>query len=680
MPTEETTMRTSHMPTTTSRASVRRIASRLLTIAALLALPGMARAQNTCNAFISFAYVAGQPFSKINDVVRVQLSLSTGTIQGGTKLNVNRLRFELDCDVDNPLGINCTDDGAVIQYEGDPTITTTCGVVFTTGHPVSDLPKQVVFTPNVPIMIPANTPNFCTLEFDVRVVGLSNDSTPQKAEQVGGFSAATNDARCDNNLASGGSQSAAIDLCPTCTDTECATFACNQQTGVCDPTPLQDSNPCTDNDGNLCTTAGCDGQGNCDQNHITKPCPTTECNTGVCDTGTGLCVPVQPSTPCGDTDQNVCTTAGCELDNPELGVCVQTHIFADNSTPCPDADNNACTTPGCNGLGLCDQAHVTKTCPTTECNTGQCDAGTGLCVPVEPSTPCGDTDQNVCTTAGCELDTPELGVCVQTHIFADDSSPCPDTDQDACTTSGCDGLGVCDQQHVVCVTTTTTTTTTSTSTTTTSLPCIPQTEDCTNMMDDDCDNLVDCDDPDCGDQSGVLVCQDGTQNGQSCATTQQQTDCVNGGGRCVCAKIQKDPSTIRFGSPFDVFQSHGRVEPVGTIDMSTSDVGWVVSGANGVVYSGTLHPSDFIPSTKGTVFRYNNPAARTEGGIFRAKIRITRGGRSYGYKIKAYGEMKNKIADANMSIQFYIGAPAQSFVHSEPWKQLSWGWKATGFE
>jgi len=43
-----------------------------------------------------------------------------------------------------------------------------------------------------------------------------------------------------------------------------------------------------------------------------------------------------------------------------LGVCVQTHLFASNSTPCADTDNNACTTAGCNGQGTCDQAHQQK--------------------------------------------------------------------------------------------------------------------------------------------------------------------------------------------------------------------------------------------------------------------------------------------------------------------------------
>ena len=84
------------------------------------------------------------------------------------------------------------------------------------------------------------------------------------------------------------------------------------------------------------------------------------------------------STPCGDTDQNACTTAGCEQ-----GQCVQTH----QTTVCTP-DSNECTQdPPCN-------------------------PATGLCAhpPVPDSTPCTDSDSNACTHAGCEQ-----GQCVQTH-------------------------------------------------------------------------------------------------------------------------------------------------------------------------------------------------------------------------------------------------------------------------
>src|SRR5207249_10720540 len=105
-----------------------------------------------------------------------------------------------------------------------------------------------------------------------------------------------------------------------------STAGCELSTGlgVCVQTHMLASNstPCADSDGNACTTAGCDGQGVCDQNHGSKVCPPAdECNKG-CDSTSGKCTP-QVSTPCSDTDGNTCTTAGCEIStsNAELGVC-----------------------------------------------------------------------------------------------------------------------------------------------------------------------------------------------------------------------------------------------------------------------------------------------------------------------------------------------------------------------
>src|SRR5205823_1285148 len=129
----------------------------------------------------------------------------------------------------------------------------------------------------------------------------------------------------------------------------------------------------------------------CDQNHMTKTCPPADQCNGGCDSTTGKCTP-KTSTPCTDSDGNTCTTAGCEISptNADLGVCVQTHMFASNSTPCADTDGNNCTTAGCNGQGVCDQ----------------------------------------------------------NNLFAPNSTPCPESDSNACTTAGCNGQGVCDQNHM----------------------------------------------------------------------------------------------------------------------------------------------------------------------------------------------------------------------------------------
>ena len=99
--------------------------------------PASALALNTCNGFLTIAYVAGPNFAVPGSVVRVQLTLGTGSIEGGTKLTVNQLRFDLDCNSGFPLGLPCTDEGMIVEYGGDSTITTTCGVTWMTNHAVS---------------------------------------------------------------------------------------------------------------------------------------------------------------------------------------------------------------------------------------------------------------------------------------------------------------------------------------------------------------------------------------------------------------------------------------------------------------------------------------------------------------------------------------------------------------
>jgi hypothetical protein len=183
--------------------------------------------------------------------------------------------------------------------------------------------------------------------------------------------------------------------------------------------------------------------------------------------------------------------------------------------------------------------------------------------------------------------------------------------------------------------------------------CDPVPEICTNMIDDDCDGLVDCDDT----------------------------------GDCPppCPPIQKDPSTIKFGPPgegLDRFKSHGRVEPGTSVDVTSNVVGFVVSSQHGIVYRGVLQPGDWTTNTQHTVFKYVDSEARfgrgKRDGISKAKIRITRGGTSYGYKVQAYGDL-SAATDPNMTIQFYLGNPTRTYSHSEVWKQTATGWKASGF-
>src|SRR5438128_9008144 len=95
------------------KLAVRIVAAGSLVWAAGLA-PAVAHGA-TCNGLFTIDYVAGPIFVLPGDAVRVRLTLGTGSIQGGTQLTVNRLRFSLDCNSDFGLGIPCTDEGSIVE-------------------------------------------------------------------------------------------------------------------------------------------------------------------------------------------------------------------------------------------------------------------------------------------------------------------------------------------------------------------------------------------------------------------------------------------------------------------------------------------------------------------------------------------------------------------------------------
>ena len=72
------------------------------------------------------------------------------------------------------------------------------------------------------------------------------------------------------------------------------------------------------------------------------------------------------------------------------------------------------------------------------------------------------------------------------------------------------------------------------------------------------------------------------------------------------------------------------------------------------------------------LFTYKNPDALTKGGVYKAQIRITRFGISYGYKVEAYGDM-SAATDANMDLQFYIGHRPTPAIHTGAWTKTKFG-------
>lgn len=174
-----------------------------LGVALIGATAGHARAglADSCGLSLGLDYPSGQSVALPGDTVRTRITLGTGAIHGGTKASVEAIRFFLQCNASASKFLPCVQDGAVIAYGGDETIASSCvGVTWKTGHKAGPRPNQIVLTPDAPVEIPANTPDFCYVEFDVTILGASRDSTPNVAEQMVGLGFSRPDASCDNGL------------------------------------------------------------------------------------------------------------------------------------------------------------------------------------------------------------------------------------------------------------------------------------------------------------------------------------------------------------------------------------------------------------------------------------------------------------------------------------------------
>ena len=162
--------------------------------------PALASGAGTCGLALQLDYV-GDVAPVLPDVpVRVRLTLGAGTIANGTSLTLRTLRFFLQCNANTSRLVPCAQDGFVAAYGGDDTIATTCAGVWSTGHDRSARPNQVVFTPSEPLVIPASNSSFCTLEFDVQILGPSRDATPAVVEQAIAAGFDSPEAGCDNGL------------------------------------------------------------------------------------------------------------------------------------------------------------------------------------------------------------------------------------------------------------------------------------------------------------------------------------------------------------------------------------------------------------------------------------------------------------------------------------------------
>ncbi|MFN8625412.1 MAG: hypothetical protein U0587_05450 [Candidatus Binatia bacterium] len=181
------------------RAAGLRTVGCVLVGAFVLAASGVAYAQNSCNGALAIDYTVVQSPNLQGSVDTVQLTIGASTIQGGTQITINQVFFDLDCDVSSLPG--CTDQGAIIRYQGDATITTDCsGISFASNLAAGGTsPNEVVFSLSPALVIPAGSTNFCHVQFQIRKeTGSNPDVTPYVVEERAGFP--SGQANCDNGL------------------------------------------------------------------------------------------------------------------------------------------------------------------------------------------------------------------------------------------------------------------------------------------------------------------------------------------------------------------------------------------------------------------------------------------------------------------------------------------------
>ena len=333
---------------------------------------------------------------------------------------------------------------------------------------------------------------------------------------------------CDDGLFCNGAEDCVGGSCQAGTD-PCPSQLCDEANDVC--VDCLTHGDC--DDGQYCNGAEtCDGANTCQPGTAPNCDDGVNCTTDSCNEGTDSCDNVPDDAPC----DNGLFCDGAEICDPVLDCQA-------GSDPCPglscDEAGDVCFDPSCNANGVCDAGEDCNNCPAdcitgagATCGNGVCEAGDGEdcvicpddCNGKQGGKPsgrfcCGDGDgvtplpcsDPVCSTAGwlC-TDVPASPSCCgdATCEGIEDGYNC---EIDCGPPSFC-GDATCDSGEDEC-----------------NCPddcgTPPSTEtNCTDGIDEDCDNDVDCDDSDCVDDPACLC----GAKGDPCT---DGADCCS--GKCV---------------------------------------------------------------------------------------------------------------------------------------------------
>lgn len=445
--------------------------------------------------------------------------------------------------------------------------------------------------------------------------------------------------QCDD-----GNQNPNDDCKNDCTNNVCGDQVVNPGSEECDDGNSVNDDGCT----NACMTPICGdaivqtGEECDDGNAVDNDGCTNACTIAIC--GDGI---IQAPEECDDgnaVDNDGCTN-GCNLPVCGDGIVQSGEQCDDGNAVDNDGCTNSCTIPFC-GDGIvqppeeCDDGNAidddgcTNACTNPVCGDGvvqapeECDDGN----------PVNDDD---CTNA-CTLPVCGDGI-VQIPEECDDGNL---DDTDACT-NGCTiarcGDGIvqppeeCDDGNNLggdgCT-----------------VDCRIG-EICIDQIDNDGDNLVDCDDPDCGCLQITPVCN------HPCP------------GRI----------TFRPKRPaHDLFGFQASFVPTQALDPSMSTIGVTLTNANGIIWSATLLPGDL--ERRGDKYIFRDKTAKTgpgtRGGLFQLKLKEKPDANPqpglWRINIRGFADLA-AATEAEMTVQIVVGNEA--FQRTATWQERKNGWR-----
>jgi hypothetical protein len=259
----------------------------------------------------------------------------------------------------------------------------------------------------------------------------------------------------------------------------------------------------------------------------------------------------------------------------------------------------------------------------------------------------------------------------------------------------------------------------------------PNREICNNLIDDDGDGKINCDDTDCTPGRTCkdtkdpvinalvsnLVCASSADCNNVCShdlVTPCLTNatcnalvagsfCIDG-ARCICPDvapagfqtcgatcapvfgcgcIRNDPARIRFGRSAgapDLLTIHGRFLVNDAMDPPSDGFTLLLVNTHGIVYQGTLRPGDLVgrPGRYGFSDHSAKTGGGTRDGLYRVSVHIkmVKGALNYVFKAQVYGDLSH--ASALMTTQVIAGNATASL--SGEWTPSTSGWKLTDFE